>query len=156
MSEAEFDPGDVDEIGDAGADGAGVVIIVCETCRDLADPDREPRPGSVLAEATRRAAAGSRLDVCRTACLGTCQRSLGAAIGRSGCYTYVFGDLDIGCGDDLVAAAKLFATSANALLPWRGRPERLKRGMVARLPPADLVTRLAVEAAKDTPCKDTP
>jgi predicted metal-binding protein len=151
VSETDFDPAEIDEIGCREPDGAGVTIIVCETCRDPSDPDREPRPGALLAEATRLAASGSRLKVFRTACLGTCQRGLGAAIGRDGCYTYVFGNLDVGCGADLVAAAKLFSTSDNALLPWRGRPERLKRGMVARLPPADLVTPLHAEASEESP-----
>ena len=28
-----------------------------------------------------------------------------------------------------------FAQSVDGLMPWRGRPEPLKRGMIARVPP---------------------
>jgi predicted metal-binding protein len=35
-----------------------------------------------------------------------------------------------------VEGARLLAAAADGLLPWRGRPEVLKRALVARLPPA--------------------
>jgi predicted metal-binding protein len=31
----------------------------------------------------------------------------------------------------------MLARAADGLLPWRGRPEPLKRGLIARLPPLD-------------------
>ncbi len=39
---------------------SGVTILVCRTCRDSAGSDAEPRPGKLLAAATRNAAARSR------------------------------------------------------------------------------------------------
>jgi len=51
----------------------------------------------------------------------------------------VFGDLTTDSAADLVAGAKLFATSTDGLLPWRGRPDSLKRGLVARIPPLSLI-----------------
>ncbi|TIR77126.1 MAG: flagellar hook-associated protein FlgK [Mesorhizobium sp.] len=62
-----------------------------------------------------------------------------AALLRDGCWSYVFGDLETTSGADLVTGAKLFATSTDGLIPWRGRPDSLKRGLVARLPPLDLL-----------------
>ena len=59
----------------------------------------------------------------------------GAAILRKGCWSYVFGDLAVADGPDLVAAARLYAGSTDRLMPWRGRPDKLKRGLVARIPP---------------------
>jgi predicted metal-binding protein len=35
----------------------------------------------------------------------------------------------------LIEGARLLAGAADGILPWRGRPERLKRGMIARIPP---------------------
>jgi predicted metal-binding protein len=35
----------------------------------------------------------------------------------------------------LVEGAKLLAGAADGILPWRGRPEILKRGLIARVPP---------------------
>ena len=68
-------------------------------------------------------------------CLGNCKRRLSAALLRDGCWSYVFGDLTAGSGPDLIAGALLFSTSTDGLLPWRGRPDCLKRGLVARIPP---------------------
>ena len=51
-------------------------------------------------------------------------------------WTYVFGNLDAATdAEALVAGAKLFASSTDGLLPWRGRPDALKRGLIARVPP---------------------
>ena len=37
----------------------------------------------------------------------------------------------------LVQGAQLLAGSADGLMPWRGRPDALKRGLIARVPPFD-------------------
>ena len=37
----------------------------------------------------------------------------------------------------LVQGARLLAQSADGLMPWKGRPEALKRGLIARVPPFD-------------------
>jgi predicted metal-binding protein len=55
----------------------------------------------------------------------------------NGSWTYVFGGLDVSCADALVAGARLLAQAADGILPWRGRPEPLKRGLIARVPPID-------------------
>ena len=101
--------------------------------------DAEPRPGKLLAAATRDAAAPHGIPVAEIECLGNCKRRLSAALLKSGAWSYVFGDLAVDSGADLVAGARLFATSADGLLPWRGRPDSLKRGLVARIPPLALI-----------------
>lgn len=121
---------------------AGVTVIVCSSCRDETGSDTHPRAGEMLAEDTRRAASGENLRIRSVECLGNCKRRLSAAILREGCWSYVFGDLTATSGADLVAGAKLFATSTDGLIPWRGRPDCLKRGLVARIPPPDLLKDL--------------
>ncbi|AZO12317.1 MULTISPECIES: DUF1636 family protein [unclassified Mesorhizobium] len=118
---------------------AGVTVIVCSSCRDETGSDAHPRAGAQLAEDARRAASGERVRIRTVECLGNCKRRLSAALLRDGCWSYVFGDLDTTSGTDLVTGAKLFATSTDGLIPWRGRPDSLKRGLVARLPPLDLL-----------------
>jgi predicted metal-binding protein len=117
------------------SDSAGVTILVCRTCRDESGSDEQPRPGQRLAEETRRLAAEHDIPIAEVECLGNCKRRLSAALLRDGCWSYVFGDLTTDSGADLVAGARLFATSQDGLLPWRGRPDSLKRGLVARIPP---------------------
>lgn len=118
---------------------AGVTIIVCASCRNETGSDAHPRAGELLAEDTCRAASGDDIRIRSVECLGNCKRRLSAAILRDGCWSYVFGDLTETSGADLVTGAKLFATSTDGLIPWRGRPDSLKRGLVARIPPLDLL-----------------
>jgi predicted metal-binding protein len=113
-----------------------VTIVVCTTCRDDSGSDAHPRAGTLLAENTHRAAAGT-VPVCTVECLGNCKRRLSAALLKEGGWSYVFGDLSTASGADLVAGARLFAQSTDGLIPWRGRPDSLKRGLVARIPPLD-------------------
>jgi predicted metal-binding protein len=114
---------------------AAVTIVVCVTCRRPGDPDDAPRPGAALADRTVAAVAGTGLKIRRLKCLANCKRGCSAAIIREGGWAYVFGDLDETASAALIEGAKLFARSGDGLMPWRGRPEPLKRGMIARVPP---------------------
>ena len=118
----------------APADLSAVTIVVCSNCRDETGSDARPRAGEQLAASAHAAAAGE-IRVTTVECLGNCKRRLSAALLRDGCWSYVFGDLKTESGADLIAGAKLFAGSADGLIPWRGRPDSLKRGLVARIPP---------------------
>lgn len=117
----------------------GVTLVVCSSCRDATGSDLRPRPGEMLGEAVRDLADGTGIAVRAIECLGNCKRRLSAALLREGCWSYVFGDLTVENAADLVSGAELFATSADGLLPWRGRPDCLKRGLVARIPPRSLL-----------------
>ena len=116
---------------------AAPTIYVCITCKRAGEPDSEPRPGALLAAATERAAAGTEVDVRRLRCLANCTRGPSAAMRANGSWTYVFGGLDATCADALIEGARLLAGAADGILPWRGRPEILKRGLIARVPPID-------------------
>jgi predicted metal-binding protein len=112
-------------------------VLVCITCRGTSDPPASIPRGPTLAAATR-AALGDASDVRiqQVRCLANCTRGLSAALRRDGAWTYVFGDLNPDQdGPALVAGARLLAASADGLLPWRGRPDCLKRGLIARVPP---------------------
>ncbi len=113
------------------------IVYVCITCRRASDPDTDPRPGAILAAATARAAEGTEVIVRQIRCLANCTRGPSASMCGNGSWTYVFGGLDVTCGEALVEGAKLLAGAADGILPWRGRPEPLKRGLIARVPPID-------------------
>jgi predicted metal-binding protein len=117
----------------ASSDAA--IIYVCVTCRRSGEPEGEPRGGAILAAATARAARGTGISVREVRCLANCTRGPSAAIRCNGSWTYVFGRLDIVCAGALVEGARLLARAADGLMPWRGRPEPLKRGLIARVPP---------------------
>jgi predicted metal-binding protein len=112
-------------------------VYVCITCRREENPDRETPLGAILAEATARAALGTTVAVRRVRCLANCSRGASAAMRCNGSWTYIFGGLDPSCGPALIEGARLLAAAPLGLMPWRGRPEPLKRGLIARIPPID-------------------
>jgi len=125
-------------------DGNLATVYVCVTCRRADDPDAEPRPGALLADATARAAQDSGVAVQRVRCLANCTRGPSAAVranggtnGSNNSWTYIFGGLDLAAAPALIDGARLLAGAADGIMPWRGRPEPLKRGLIARVPPLD-------------------
>jgi predicted metal-binding protein len=108
-------------------------VLVCVTCRTAAAPSA----GADLAEATLIALGNAAdISVQHVRCLGNCSRGLSAAIRYENAWTYVFGGLDsVRDGASLIVAARLLAQAADGIMPWRGRPDSLKRGLVARIPP---------------------
>jgi predicted metal-binding protein len=113
-------------------------IYVCITCRRAGDSEDGVRPGLALARETARAAEGSGVTVRQVRCLANCSRALSAAIRRDDAWTYVFGGLDPDRdAAALIEGARLFARASDGLMPWRGRPDVLKRGLIARVPPMD-------------------
>jgi len=93
------------------------------------------RAGAILAAATARAAAGTEVQVRQIRCLANCTRGPSAAMRCNGSWTYVFGGLDLTYAAALVEGVRLMARASDGILPWLGRPEPLKRGLVARVPP---------------------
>jgi|SRR3984885_9591698 predicted metal-binding protein len=128
---------------------AAPMIYVCITCRrqstgDLnrdaigdCGPNRVPLPGALLAAATERAAQGTEVAVRRLRCLANCSRGPSAAVRANGSWTYLFGGLDPANAADLVEGARLIAGASDGVMPWRGRPDILKRNLIARVPPTD-------------------
>jgi predicted metal-binding protein len=116
----------------------GPTVYVCITCRRAGEAEEEPRPGALLAAATIAAGQGSGVTVRRVRCLANCTRGPSAAMRANGSWTYVFGGLDENTdAAALIDGARLLAGAPDGILPWRGRPEPLKRGLIARIPPLD-------------------
>jgi predicted metal-binding protein len=116
-----------------------VTIIVCSSCRGEDGSDARPRPGENLAEAARALTADPSIRVETAECLGNCKRRLSAALVKDKGWSYVFGDLTLENAADLIEGARLFQTADNGLIPWRGRPDCLKRGLVSRIPPLSML-----------------
>jgi predicted metal-binding protein len=119
----------------SAATAAAPIVYVCITCKRAGEPESEPRPGAILAAAAEQAAAGTEVEVRRLRCLANCTRGPSAAMRCNGSWTYVFGGLDAACAEALIAGARLLAGATDGILPWHGRPEILKRGLIARVPP---------------------
>jgi predicted metal-binding protein len=129
-------------------------VLVCITCRASTDPIETlevPRKGLALAEATALALGDADdVEVLRVRCLANCSRGLSAAIRKQNAWTYVFGHLDAERdGPALIAGARLISAATDGLMPWRGRPDPLKRGLIARVPPANFTGEALADPAPD-------
>ncbi|HEY4403350.1 MAG TPA: DUF1636 domain-containing protein [Xanthobacteraceae bacterium] len=122
---------------DVSASADVATIYVCVTCRGPGGLAIDPLPGALLAAATARTAVGTGIAVRPIRCLANCSRGPSAAMRANGSWTYIFGGLDANCAPALVAGARMLADALDGILPWRGRPDVLKRGLCARTPPLD-------------------
>ena len=109
------------------------VVSVCVTCK--AAQDAELRHGPVLVERLR-AALGEQV-VRPVQCLGVCKRPTTVAVSAPQGFTFIFGDLEPDAGPAAIASfVQSYRVADYGFVPWRQRPEILRRGLVARLPPA--------------------
>ncbi|TCH98409.1 DUF1636 domain-containing protein [Roseococcus sp. SYP-B2431] len=111
-----------------------MTVFVCTTCRHPDDAtDAQPRAGARLAAMLAQPREG--VEVREVECLANCKRGPSVAMARPGGWSYVFGGLSPADAAAVLEGAQLLSGSADGLMPWRGRPEPLKRGLVARIPP---------------------
>ena len=117
------------------AGAARATIYVCITCRGPSGAAVDPPPGALVAAATVAAASGTAITVRPVKCLANCSRGPSAAMRAAASWTYLFGGLDPAAAPALVTGARMLAAAPDGILPWRGRPDVLKRGLIARIPP---------------------
>lgn len=113
-----------------------VIITVCTACR-AAGADRDQTAGKAMLEAVIAAAAGTDGIVVRpTQCLSVCKRICTVAVAGEGRYTFLFGDLDpLTDAPAVVEMARACAVAEHGFVPWKDRPEALRKGIIARIPP---------------------
>ena len=128
-----------DPIELSGADDAAnarVVISVCTTCKSQ-DTAAEVVGPELLAALREAVTPGDGIAVRAVQCLGVCKRPTTAAVSGPDRYTFVIADLQP--ADGAIALrdfAASYARSDYGLVPWRERAQVLRRGMIARIPPA--------------------
>ena len=118
-------------------------VYVCVTCRSEGDAPDGPRGGARLFQDLAASQDGT-LDLVPVECLSVCKRPCTVSFAAPGKWTYVYGDLLPEAGVPLVReAARLYAETADGLIPWKLRPDVIKKGVVARIPPLPAeITRL--------------
>ena len=69
-------------------------------------------------------------------CMSACNRSCVVAFAAQGKITYLFGDLAVDeSASAVLECANKYYTKSDGLLPWSERPEALKKGILAKIPP---------------------
>ncbi|MDP3222943.1 MAG: DUF1636 domain-containing protein [Rubrivivax sp.] len=118
-------------------------LLVCTTCRPANAPREGQAAGQTLFEHLEAAlvfsdepSAASVPRLRGIACLGACSRSCSVALQAQGKACYVFGGLmpDDSSVQAVLAVAQQHAASTDGMLVWAERPQRLRQGLIARLP----------------------
>jgi predicted metal-binding protein len=121
-----------------GAERMTTEVLVCVLCRP-ADLSRDmPRPGRALFEAIEDMALRDELPlrIRPVDCMSGCKRHCTVALQAAGKTSYFFGDLlaDDVSAEQVLACAALYQASPDGFLSRDARPERLRAGILARLP----------------------
>jgi predicted metal-binding protein len=126
-----------------------VTILVCASCRRADEPGepRDERSGARLARALAEAADGAPgVTVLPVECLSVCKRPVTIGFSAAGKWTYVYGDFaetTEAAARRILAAAEQYRAAPDGLIPWKERPDALKKGVVARIPPIPAVPEAA-------------
>ncbi|MCL4066271.1 DUF1636 domain-containing protein [Pseudomonas sp. GX19020] len=110
-------------------------LVVCTTCRLPGSSPEAIRDGARLSEALAARGVAHRRQECLSACSNGC-----AVVFRGpGRWTYVQGHLDPDLHlNDLVTMYHAFAETPDGIVPWRARPEVIRKNTIARIPPMEL------------------
>ena len=116
------------------ADGgrSAATLLVCVTCKS----DEGPTGPAMFAALEARLAADPDIALRAVECLSVCKRPCTIALAAPGKWTYVVGDLKRESHlEEIVFAARRYATSTEGIVPWRERPLCFRKGVVSRTPP---------------------
>ncbi|MDR3376176.1 MAG: DUF1636 domain-containing protein [Ancalomicrobiaceae bacterium] len=118
-------------------------VHVCVSCRaegEALEP-REARAGARLHRALVSAAAADGRDITIVAvdCMSVCKRPVTVGLSAPGKWTYIYGDFARVPPEDaaltILDGLARYERTEDGIIPWKERPEALKRGVIARLPP---------------------
>jgi predicted metal-binding protein len=107
---------------------------------------KETRSGARLYRELSERGVHESFDIIPVECLSVCKRPVTIGFSASGKWSYIFGDFPPeSSAETILAAAQLYADAPDGLIPWRERPDAIKRGVIARVPPAFLQLPEAAE-----------
>lgn len=117
-----------------------VTLVVCTTCRNGPPEGGDaPRDGQRLFDALQAADLPEGVRLRGVECLSACTRGCTVALSAPGRWSYVQGGLHPALHlPDILTAAALYAAAPDGLVPWRARPEIIRKGTVARIPPMEV------------------
>ena len=114
-----------------------MMLYVCTTCRDADHVVGQGAPcaGARLFAAISAAPVDPAITIVPVECLSVCKRTCAVSFAAPGKWTYVYGDLPAEtAAETILLGARLYAEAKEGLIPWKQRPDALKKGAVARIP----------------------
>lgn len=120
-------------------------ILVCALCRAAGASRDAPRAGRAFLEEIENQALRDELPfrIRAVDCMSGCNRACTVALRAPGKVSYFFGDLppDAESAGQVLACAQLHQDSRDGLMSRDARPERLRTGILARLPALEVAPR---------------
>ncbi|OYQ61709.1 FeS-binding protein [Pseudanabaena sp. SR411] len=83
----------------------------------------------------------SQFEILAVSCMSACSHACAVAFASEGKYSYLFGDLpsDVDnmatTASAILSCAEIYGDRSDGMLAWKERPEPLKSGVIARIPP---------------------
>jgi predicted metal-binding protein len=128
----------MDSVAASPSTGRSMTLFVCVTCRDanhVVSADA-PCAGARLHANIVAAVSDPLIHIVPVECLSVCKRTCAVSFAAPGKWTYVYGDIAAdSAAETILDGARLYAQAPDGLIPWKQRPEALKKGAVARVPP---------------------
>jgi predicted metal-binding protein len=120
-------------------------IFVCESCAGVWKDSRQVGNSGgylLLSELTDRVTnwpLAEEFEIEGVKCMGACNRPCAIAFAAPHKSTYLFGDLNhsdslTDISTDVLACAAIYHQAPDGAMPWSARPERLKKGLIGRVP----------------------
>ncbi len=120
-------------------------IFVCQSCAGVWKEGRQVGNSggyqllSELHEHVQEWALANEFEVTGVSCMGACNRPCAIAFAAQGKSTYLFGDLSYQeslpeLSEEILKCASLYFQQSDGTMSWSDRPERLKKGLVGKIP----------------------
>ena len=83
----------------------------------------------------------SQFEIRAVSCMSACSHACAVAFASQGKYSYLFGDLPSDpenmptTASAILSCAEIYGDRPDGMLAWKERPEPLKSGVIARIPP---------------------
>ncbi len=123
------------------------ILFVCTTCASVwKNGKREGISGgekllAQLSQEQENWELSNKFSIQPVECMSACSHACAVSFAAAGKQTYVFGDLShetetlAEVSTAILECAGLYYRKSDGLLPWSERPEQLKKGVLARIPP---------------------
>ena len=133
------------------------ILSICTRCRDSREAAYDTTRGGMRLAASVLTRAKKSLDqpfnLRGVACMSQCKRPCIAAVSASGCFSYIFGDLDTDNSehiDALFGFMSLYVDAPEGFVERKNRPIALQKRILGRLPHMISSSQLIVELNSTT------
>ncbi|WP_333467003.1 DUF1636 domain-containing protein [Microcoleus sp. herbarium12] len=119
-------------------------LLVCTACASVwKNGKREGKSGGQqfmedLSKLAQDWEFSDKFEIQEVECMSACSHSCAVSFAAAGKYTYLFGDLPANEPESVEAVlecAGQYYAKPDGLLPWAERPQALKKGVLAKIPP---------------------